>query len=121
MTQYMMSVQATEDVYEQMDPSDPEVQQIFEAVGAYNKELEDAGAWVFGGGLEAASTATVVREQDGEVVTTDGPYAETKEFIGGFWVIEADDLDEALNWARKATVACQGPVEVRPFQAEPEE
>jgi hypothetical protein len=80
----------------------------------------ETGAWVFGGGLHPASTATVVRAQGGETMITDGPYAETKEQIGGFWVIEAPDLDAALEWARKATVACRGPIEVRPFQDEPE-
>ena len=75
---------------------------------------------MFGGGLHPADTATVVKSQDGEIVTTDGPFAETKEHLGGFWVIEAADLDAALAWAAKATVACQGPVEVRPFQDEPE-
>jgi hypothetical protein len=78
----------------------------------------DAGAWVFGGGLEEPSTATVVRAQDGEVLTTDGPFAEAKEQLGGFWVIEAPDLDAALKWASEATVACRNPVEVRPFQGE---
>ncbi len=75
---------------------------------------------MFAGGLHPASTATVVRVQDGEVVTTDGPFLETKEHLGGFWVIEAADLDAALDWAAKATVACQAPIEVRPFQDEPE-
>ena len=67
------------------------------------------------------TTATVVRENAGEVLLTDGPFVETKEQLGGFWVIEAADLDAALAWARKATVACQAPVEVRPFQDEPEQ
>jgi hypothetical protein len=71
---------------------------------------------VFAGGLHPATTATVVQSRDGEVVTTDGPFAEAKEQLGGFWVIEAPDLDAALAWAAKATVACRAPVEVRPFQ-----
>ena len=71
-------------------------------------------------GVHPADTATVVREKNGETVVTDGPYAETKEQVGGFWVIEAPDLDAALAWANKATVACQGPIEVRPFQDDPE-
>jgi hypothetical protein len=89
-------------------------------VDAVNDELKAQGAWVFAGGLHPANTATVVKAQDGEIVTTDGPFAETKEQLGGFWVIEARDLDAALAWAAKATVACQAPVEVRPFQDEPE-
>jgi hypothetical protein len=75
---------------------------------------------VFGGGLHPADTATVVRVKDGEVLTTDGPFAETKEQLGGFWIIEAPDLDAALAWAAKGAAACAGPVEVRPFQEEPE-
>jgi hypothetical protein len=71
---------------------------------------------VFAGGLHEPSTATVVQVKDGEVVTTDGPFIEAKEHIAGFWVIEAPDLDAALDWARQATVACAAPVEVRPFQ-----
>jgi hypothetical protein len=96
------------------------IEKIYADVDALNNEIMEAGAWVFGGGLHPADTATVVREKNGETVTTDGPYAETKEQIGGFWVIEAPDLDAALEWARKATVACRGPIEVRPFQDEPE-
>jgi hypothetical protein len=75
---------------------------------------------VFAGGLHPADTATVVRVQDGDVLTTDGPFAETKEQLGGFWVIQAIDLDEALRWAAQGAVACKNPVEVRPFQEEPE-
>ena len=78
--------------------------------------MQAEGAWVFAGGLHEASTATVVRVQDGEVITTDGPFAETKEQLGGFWVIKAADLDAALAWAAKASEACMAPVEVRPFQ-----
>ena len=84
-----------------------------------NDELQTSGAWVFAGGLHAPSTATVVDATKDDVTVTDGPYAETKEQIGGFWVIEAADLDAALEWAKKASKACGGPVEVRPFQDEP--
>ena len=73
---------------------------------------------MFGGGLFPSSTATVVREKDGDVITTDGPFVEGKEHVGGFWVIKAADLDAALAWGRKATRACQVPIEVRPFQDE---
>jgi hypothetical protein len=76
----------------------------------------DSGAWVFAGGLHPATSATVVRVQDGEVLTTDGPFAETKEHIGGFYIIEAADLDAALDWAGRASAACEAPVEVRPCE-----
>ncbi len=72
---------------------------MFAQVGAFNEELERAGAWVFGGGLQPNTTATVLRAADGQVSMTDGPYAESKEQMGGFWVIEAPDLDAALDWA----------------------
>ena len=117
MTQYMLSVF---DDGRPQDLSADVIEKIYADVDAVNKELMETGAWVFGGGLHPADTATVVREKNGETVVTDGPYAETKEQIGGFWVIEAADLDAALEWAGKATVACQGPIEVRPFQDEPE-
>ena len=77
--------------------------------------MQAAGAWVFAGGLHPPSTATVVRVADGEVLMTDGPFAEGKEHIGGFWVIRAPDLDAALGWASKAAVACRLPIEVRPM------
>ena len=114
MTQYLMSVWHDGD-YE-VDFTSEEMQRNVARVGAYNEELMAAGAWVFGGGLHNASSATVLRATGGDVSMTDGPYAETKEQMGGFWVIEAPDLDAALEWARKATIACEGPVELRPFQ-----
>jgi len=117
MTQYMLSVfddQRPEDL-----PADV-LEKIYADVDTINNEMMEAGAWVFAGGLHPPDTATVVKETDGETVVTDGPYAETKEQVGGFWVIEAPDLDAALTWAKKATRACQGPIEVRPFQDEPE-
>jgi len=111
MPQYMLSVY----VGENFSPSAEEMQQIFKDVDALNDEIRAAGAWVFGGGLHPAETATVVAQKGGEIVTTDGPYAESKEHVGGFYVITAADLDEAMAWARKATVACHGAIEVRPF------
>jgi hypothetical protein len=114
MTQYLLSV-----YMEGNEPTPEEMQQAFKDVDALNAEMQEKGAWVFGGGLHEADTATVLRMKDGDVVTTDGPFAETKESVGGFWVIEAKDLDEALEWGRKATRACFGTVEVRPFQDEP--
>ena len=117
MTQYLLAVHSVEG--EPM-PSEEEMQRAFKDVDALNAEIQSAGVWVFAGGLQPPSSATVVRAQGGEVVTTDGPFAETKEQLGGFWIIDVPDLDTALGWARKATVACAGPVEVRPFQAIPE-
>lgn len=96
-----------------------EMQQSFADVEAFNRQLKDTGAFVFGGGLLSPESATVVRQSGGELMVTDGPYLETKEHLGGFWVIEAPDMDDAMTWARRATVACQLPVEVRPFAAEP--
>ena len=84
------------------------------------REIKASGAWVFNGGLHPPSTATVVRLRDGEVLMTDGPYAEGKEHIGGFLIITAPDLDAALEWGRKATGATTLPIEVRPFQDDAE-
>jgi hypothetical protein len=92
------------------------MQASYQTVDAYNADLQAAGAWVFAGGLHPPSTATVVRAQGGQVVTTDGPFAETKEQLGGFWIIQAPDLDAALDWAAKGSAACGEPVEVRPFE-----
>ncbi|HKW25679.1 MAG TPA: YciI family protein [Terriglobales bacterium] len=85
-------------------------------IDVLNEEMETAGVRIFVGGLGPASSAKSLRRQaDGKVLITDGPYLETKEHIGGFWVVEAADLDQALAWGRKAAVACRAPVEVRPF------
>jgi hypothetical protein len=116
MTQYLLAVHMVEGE----EPSPEEIEQVYKDVDTYNAELKAKGAWVFAGGLHPADTATVVQVKDGEVVTTDGPFAETKEQLGGFWVITATDLDAALDWAAKGTTACKAPVEVRPFQEEPE-
>jgi hypothetical protein len=114
MTQYLMSVWHSA---ENPIPDDPEVmQQAFKQVEAFNAELQASGAWVFGGGLHDPASATVVRATDGDPLMTDGPFAETKEQLGGFWIITAPDLDAALALAAKASAACMGPVEVRPFQ-----
>lgn len=114
-TQYMLSVHSVEG---EPHLTAEEFQQSFVDVSALGDELEAAGAWVFAGGLHPASTATVVRSVGGRIVTTDGPFADTKERLGGFWVIKADDLDAALAWAAKAVAACRQPVEVRPFEDE---
>ena len=118
MTQYLLSVYIDESAE---PPSEEVMQKAYRDVEALNQKIKDAGAWVFAGGLHPTSSATVVRSENGQVLTTDGPYAESKEQLGGFWVIEAPDLDAALRWAEQATVACLAPVEVRPFQEEPEE
>ena len=110
--QYMLAVHAVDGAPQ---PSPKEMQTAFAQVDRVNAELQSAGAWVFGGGLLAPDTATVVRVQGGATTMTDGPFAETKEQLGGFWVIECKDLDEALAWAEKCAEACMNPVEVRPF------
>ena len=115
MTQYLLSVWHDED-YSDVDVESEDMQRIAPQVDAFNAEAQAAGVWVFAGGLHPASSATVVRPGSGEVSMTDGPYAESKEQMGGFWVIEARDLDAALEWGRKGSLACELPVEVRPFQ-----
>jgi hypothetical protein len=117
MKQYLLSVAMIDGA---PPPPPDEMQRAFERVDELNAELQAAGVWVFAGGLQPASIATVVREDGGEVVMTDGPFAESKEHIGGFWIIEVEDLDAALAWAAKATKACGAAVEVRPFQENPE-
>jgi hypothetical protein len=114
MTQYMLSVWHSP---ESPVPTDAEVmQKAYKQVDVFNAELQAAGQWVFGGGLHDPSSATVVRTAGGDPIMTDGPFAESKEQLGGFWVITAPDLDAALALATKASIACMGPVEVRPFQ-----
>jgi hypothetical protein len=116
MKQYLLAVHNVEGE----TIADEDMQQAYKDVDAFNAELQAKGVWVFAGGLYPADTATVVRIQDGEVLTTDGPFAETKEQLGGFWIIQAPDLDAALAWAAQGAAACKNPVEVRPFQDEPE-
>jgi hypothetical protein len=118
MKQYLMSVIHAWD--EPMPPQE-EMLAAFARVEAFNTELREAGAWVFAGGLHPPTSATVVRPHGDDVLVTDGPFAETKEQLGGFWVIKADDLDAALAWAKQAALACQGTLEVRPFQDEAED
>lgn len=117
MAQYLLSVYVDEGA---TPPADDEMEQIYKDVDTLNEKLRASGAWVFAGGLHPSDIATVVRVEDNEVMTTDGPFAEAKEQLGGFWVIEADDLDAALALAAEGAVACRGPIEVRPFQDEPE-
>ena len=116
MTQYLLSVYMG-DADETM--SEDEIQRVYKAVDDFNNKVRSAGAWVFAGGLEPIESATTVDGTKSEPVVTDGPYAESKEYLGGFWVIEAPDLDAALTWAKEGSAACAGQVEVRPFQPEP--
>ncbi len=116
MKQYLLSVYQPEGE----PPAPANLEAIMRDVDAFNQELKAAGAWVFAGGLHAPSTATVVRLRDGEVLTTDGPFAEGKEYIGGLCIIKAPDLDAALEWGRKVARATTLPIEVRPFQDEAE-
>jgi hypothetical protein len=116
MKQYMLSVPMIDGAPPR--PRD-EATEAFERTARLNEEMQASGVWVFGGGLLPASSATVVEVDSGEFLVTDGPFTESKEHIGGFWVIEAPDLDAALAWAKKATFACGERVEVRPFQENP--
>jgi len=96
-------------------PPPEELEKIFAGVNALNDEMRAAGAWVFSGGLDSPSTATVLRAQGGDVVMTDGPFAELKEYLGGFTIVRADDLDGALAWGERCAKVIGLPIEVRPF------
>jgi hypothetical protein len=114
MPRYLLSVHSVEG--ETREPmTDEEMQQSWKQIQVLEQELQAAGAWVFSGRLHEPDTATVVRMAAGEVVTTDGPFVESKEHLGGFYVIQAEDLDAALVWASKVTGAIKVPIEVRPF------
>lgn len=96
-------------------PTPDELSVIMENVGAVQQEMRDAGVWVFAGGLEAPATATVVTASGDDVLVTDGPFVELKEYLGGLTIIDVPDLDAALEWARRSTRATTLPIEVRPF------
>jgi hypothetical protein len=122
MPQYLLSVHGVDSDY---DPnagkfgaygSEEEAEMALAATGVFNEKLTAEGYFVFAGGLRSASTATVVDGTGDKPVYTDGPYLESKEYLGGFWVIEAPDLDVALRLAAEGSMACRGKVEVRPFQ-----
>jgi hypothetical protein len=116
MTHYLLSVHGPAEMGEYGNyGSKDEMEAAFAATGAFNDQLHTDGYWVFAGGLESATTATVVDGQDETPVITDGPYLETKEVIGGFWIIDAPDLDVAVKLAAEGSKACGGKVEVRPF------
>jgi hypothetical protein len=110
---YLLSIYQPEAV-----ASPEDLEPIMRELDILNQEMKAAGAFVFTNGLEAASTATVVREKDGDVLMTDGPFAEGKEHLGGLWIITAPDLDAALDWARKGARATTLPIEVRPFRGD---
>jgi hypothetical protein len=112
MSQYLVAVQLPDN----FNPSAADAAAMGRDIDVLNEEMVAAGVRVFVGGLKPVSEAKSLRAQpDGKVITTDGPYLETKEHIGGFWVLEVADLDAALAWGRKAVVACRVPVEVRAF------
>ncbi len=112
MAHYLLSIQQPDG-----EPPAPEVLgPIMRDVAAVAADMQTAGVWVFAGGLAPASSSTVVRQQNGQAVTTDGPYTEGKEHVGDLNVIDVPDLDAALEWARKLSAATTLPIEVRPFQ-----
>jgi len=113
MKQYMLSVCYPADA---TAPQPAELDAIMKRVAALNREMQEARAWVFAGGLQAPETATVVRAQDGGVLMTDGPFIETKEQIGGICIVMAADLDEALSWGEKLSRATGTAIEVRPIK-----
>ena len=113
MSHYLLSVVTPTDG---TPPAPDELDAIMKNVDTLHREMQDAGAWVFSGGLEAPDTATVVRPQGDELLLTDGPFVEAKEYVGGISIIDAADLDEALEWGRRSARAIRLPIEVRPFQ-----
>jgi hypothetical protein len=116
MAKYLLSLHSVEG--EARQPlTDEDMQQYMKQINVLEDEMKSAGAWVFGGALHGPDTATVVRVAKDEVLTTDGPFAESKEHLGGFYIIEANDLDAALAWASKVTAIVTKPIEVRPFRA----
>jgi len=120
MPQYLLAVYGDEATFDDLESQPEVIEKLYAKVEVFNQRLRDEGAWVFAGGLQRTSSATVVRAGEGAPLVTDGPYIESKERLGGFWIIEAADLDAALGWAKAGSTACEGPVEVRPFQEEPE-
>ena len=112
MKQYLVAIHHPDDY----DASVKEDEAMVRDIDVLNEEMIAAGVRIFAGGLQPPRSAKSLRARpDGKVLITDGPYIETKEHIGGFWILETADLDEALEWGRKAVIACRAPVEVRPF------
>jgi len=110
MTQYLVAIHLPDD----FDPAS-ESQETRDDIAALNREMVVAGVRVFVGGLQPAKKAKSMRTREGKLVVTDGPFVEAKEHVGGFWVLECATEEEALEWGRKAALACRAPVEVRPF------
>ena len=118
MSQYLLSTHSTEGGTPEGAPMTPEDMQAFmQRVIDLEAEMDEKGVFVFGGALHGPDAATVVRSDAGDSVLTDGPFVEAKEHIAGFYVINAGDLDEALEWAAKTAHATNHPIEVRPFRA----
>jgi hypothetical protein len=115
MTKYMLSLHTSQGEAG-ASMTEEERKQSWKEIQDLNDELRSAGAWLFGGALDTPDTATVVRKSGGRVLTTDGPFAESKEQLGGFYIIEAENLDAALEWASKASGAVRRPIEVRPLR-----
>ena len=112
MTQYLLSVVVDPSAY---DIPPEEAQPQYDATGRFNDELQAEGVWVFAGGLGRVDEATTVDNTGADVIVTDGPYAETKECLGGFWVVEVPDLDAALKIAARASKVCEQKIEIRTF------
>jgi hypothetical protein len=110
--QYLLLIYGDQESYNQR--SEEERGLIFQAYGTFTQELQQSGAMVGGNALQPVQTATTVRVRDGETLTTDGPFAETKEQLGGYYLIDAESLDDAIEWAAKIPGASHGSVEVRP-------
>lgn len=117
MSQYLLSTYMVEGDVPGAPRTPEEMQAFLQSVMAVEEEMDASGTFVFGGALHGPDAATVIRRSDGDLVMTDGPFAESKEHIGGFYIINADDLDEALSWADKVADATNHPIEVRPFRA----
>ena len=117
MSQYLLSTYAVEGEVPGAPKTPEEMQAFMKRVAALEEEMDANGAFVFGGALHGPEAATVVDVSHGDFVMTDGPFVETKEHMGGFYIINADDLDEALAWAGKTAKATNHPIEVRPFAA----
>ena len=114
MARYMLSVHSVEDA-EREPPTREEMEHNWQQLQVVEAEMKSTGTWVFSGRLHDAHTATVVRISNGEILMTDGPFAEAREHLGGFYMIDANDLDAALAWAAKVTRCIGAPIEVRPF------
>ena len=117
MGQYLLSTHSVEGGVPSTPPSPEEMQGFMQRIIELEAEMDHSGTFVFGGALHGHDAATVVKVNEGDVVMTDGPFAEAKEHIAGFYVINAEDLDEALAWAGKVAAATTRPIEVRPFMA----